>query len=112
MSAPTPVQVCGPKVTVDLQHLTASSDGAGSYMQTFTTYASVPALFTPLSGGIKYLDEKMTELSTHVAYISYRGDLLPTDRLAFGGRYYIINSADDPFHQTRILKINLRICPV
>jgi SPP1 family predicted phage head-tail adaptor len=106
------VLVCGPKVTVDLQHLTASSDGAGSYVETFTTYASVPALFAPLSSGIKFLDEKMTDLSTHVAYIAYRGDVLPTDRLAFGGRYYIIDSADDPFHQTRILKLKLRMSPV
>lgn len=112
MSPPTPAQMCGPKVTVELQHLVASSDGAGSYTETYTTYALVPSLFTALSGERKYLDEKTTEIATHAAYIAYRGDIVPSDRLAYGGRHYMIGIATDPFHQMKVLKLNLRLAPV
>ncbi len=112
MTAPTPILMCGPKVTVDLQHLAASSDSAGSYVETYTTYASVPALMTALSGQTKYLDEKMTEIATHAAYIAYREDILPSDRLCLHGRYYMIGRATDPFNQMKLLKIHLRLAAV
>jgi SPP1 family predicted phage head-tail adaptor len=112
MSAPTPILMCGPKVTVDLQHLVASSDSAGSYVETYTTYASVPALMTALSGQTKYMDEKMTEIATHSAYIAYRGDILPSDRLCLQGRHYFVGMATDPFNQMKLLKINLKLAAV
>jgi SPP1 family predicted phage head-tail adaptor len=108
MSVPTPVLICGPKVNVALQHLTVSSDVSGAYIETYTTYATIPALLTGVSGELKWLDEKMTSVASHAAYIAYRTDILATDRLTFNGRHYIIGMLVDPFNQMKMLKIMLK----
>ena len=111
MSVPTPIVVCGPKAQASLQHLVVSSDGAGSYVETFTTYATVPALLTGIRGETKFMDGKMTEVATHTAYISYRNDILSTDRFYCNGNYYAIGMIVDPFNQVKLLKILLKLQP-
>lgn len=108
---PTGFLPSGPKVNVALQHVVVSTDTAGSFIETFTTYATVSALLTALSGARVWLDEKMTEEATHVAYVAYRSDLAPTDRLLYASRYYSIGLRVNPFNQNRLLKLNLKLVP-
>lgn len=112
MSNPTPARLCGPKVAINLQHLVASSDAADSYIETYTTYATVPAILIPNNGSQKYLDEKTTETSSLTAYLSYRGDITTTDRISYGGHFYSIEMLKNPFSQGKLIKLILKMVPV
>jgi SPP1 family predicted phage head-tail adaptor len=91
--------------------LVASSDSAGSYVETFTNYATVPALITCVDGRQTTVDAKTTSASTHHAYISYRADVTSTDRVFYGGRYFLIELAKNPFNQGKLLKLTLKMLP-
>lgn len=71
--------------SVQLQRKSRVSDGAGGWVNTWTTYATVRAKVHPLSGRERVFAAQLQSETTHDIVIRYRTDVDAADRIVWRG---------------------------
>lgn len=77
---------------VELQSAADTVDSYGQPIRAWTTYATVWAQITPVSGNESPLANQLQGMTTHKATIRYRSDVGVGHRLLFGSRVLNISA--------------------
>jgi len=99
---------CGPKVNIELQSFTQTLDSMNASIETWATFATVLAVLAPKSGDEKFVDGKDTAYINAVAYIEYRSDVSPRQRVKYGTAIYNVLAVINPLSQGLFLKLLLQ----
>lgn len=78
---------------IELQEETKVSDGAGGWVDTWATYATVWAKIKPLSGTEGIFGMQLQDTITHDILIRYRPGVVPAHRVKYGDRLFNIRQA-------------------
>lgn len=81
---------------ITLQNRTITPSGYGDNTVTYTDIATVWAAVMPLRGREYWSAQQIKATTTHEVEIRHRSDVGPEDRVAFGSRYFTIDSVVNP----------------
>lgn len=70
---------------IELQRATETRDAEAGVVRTWSTYATLPAAVTPVSGSEGLKNQLPQASRTAIFLIRYRPGVLVTDRILFGG---------------------------
>jgi SPP1 family predicted phage head-tail adaptor len=93
--------------TVALERLTKTPDGAGGFVKAWNSLASVKAYMKVSSGSEQFSQDRLNAVQRVRAYIRYRSDLLPNDRLVFQGKNYQIRNINNLEFKNKYLELDL-----
>ena len=81
---------------VQIQAATSSGDGAGGAIKTWSTFATVWAAITPISGGEAFAQGLARNTQFYRVTIRFRSDVSAANRIMWGTLPLNIRSASDP----------------
>ncbi len=88
---------------VALQNATETQGASGMASKSWTTFASVYARVSPVSGQERKLGPQTIAANTHEVEIRYNSSVIPQTRILFGSRYLyvkeIINADERNIYQ-------------
>ena len=92
---------------IQLQRKTSTPDGGGGVTVTWATYATVRAMFKPLSGSERVASDRVEALTKNKATIRYRDGVLESDRVVARGEAYNIRAALNLEFRDKWLELHL-----
>ena len=77
---------------ISVQRPDKTPDGAGGSSQTWPTVASIRAYIKPISGGERLQALRLESDITTRIFVRYGLDVLPSDRIEYDGRLFVIKA--------------------
>jgi len=77
---------------IDIENQSLSSDGQGGSSRAWATRATVWSSIKPLRSEERFYNEQLKLQTTHEILLRYRDDVVSTDRIKYGSRYFEIVS--------------------